>query len=119
MRISMAPLRSILLPLGAATLLAAAAPVLAATDDVRINQIQVIGTHNSYKTPFAPSARRVILSSPFKTVVSKNDYSHPSLTQQLDDGVRQLEIDVYADTKGGLYADPAIDHMIAVNGLPA
>ena len=98
----MVSLRSLLLPLAAAPLLVASASSFAATDDVRINQIQVIGTHNSYHMPFAPSTRRVILNSPMKSVVEHNDYSHPSLTRQLDDGVRQVEIDVYGDAKGGL-----------------
>jgi hypothetical protein len=115
----MASLRSIPLQLAAASLLAASASSFAATDDIRINQIQVIGTHNSYHMPFAPSTRRVILHSPMKSVVEHNDYSHPSLTRQLDDGVRQVEIDVNGDAKGGLYADPLIDRMIALNGLPA
>jgi len=38
---------------------------------------------------------------------------HPSLTSQLDAGVRQIEIDIFADTKGGLYAHPYGETLIA------
>jgi hypothetical protein len=34
------------------------------------------------------------------------DYYHLPLTQQLDAGVRQLEIDIFADPTGGRYANP-------------
>jgi hypothetical protein len=47
------------------------------------------------------------------------DYHHPSLTTQLNDGVRQLELDVYADTKGGLFAHPMGPVLAAKAGLPA
>jgi hypothetical protein len=114
----MASLRSYLLPFAAASSLVASASLLAASSDVRINQIQVIGTHNSYHAGFAPSARRVMQKEAPKEFFAI-DYSHPSLTRQLDDGVRQVELDVFSDAKGGLYLDPAMDHMIALNGLPA
>jgi Phosphoinositide phospholipase C, Ca2+-dependent len=45
------------------------------------------------------------------------DYSHPPLTVQLNAGVRQLEIDVYGDSKGGLFAKPAWPGLMAKAGL--
>jgi hypothetical protein len=114
----MASLRPLLLPLVAAHFMIASAPLLAATGDIHINQIQLIGTHNSYHAGFAPSARRVLQKEAGKQFAAI-DYSHPSLTRQLDDGVRQVELDVFADAKGGLYLDPVIDRMIALNGLQA
>lgn len=47
------------------------------------------------------------------------DYHHAPLADQLSGGVRQIEIDVYADTKGGRYAHPAILGMVAKAGFPA
>lgn len=89
----------------------------AADDALRINQIQVIGTHNSYHMGFAPSATRLMqLEAP--QALAAIDYSHPALTRQLDDGVRQIELDVFADSKGGKYAHPSISHMIDLAGLP-
>lgn len=71
---------------------------------LRLNQIQVIGTHNSYKQRLdAP------LLDFLKTVNAAAigfDYSHPPLNEQLDLGVRSLELDLYHDPDGGLYATP-------------
>lgn len=73
--------------------------------DRPINQIQVIGSHNSYKQAISPS-----LFDVFKKIdsaaASKIDYEHISIPAQLDLGLRNLEIDVYADEKGGRYAHP-------------
>jgi hypothetical protein len=85
---------------------------------VRINQIQIIGTHNSYHSGFAPSAAKLWQQKNPK-VFAGLDYRHPSLTAQLDGGVRQIEIDIFADTKGGLYAHPFGEKLIAQAGLPA
>ncbi|QHN05111.1 hypothetical protein FTO74_18480 [Granulicella sp. WH15] len=105
----------ILLPLAAV-----AQNITAAQQDqsIRINQIQVIGSHNSYHTGIAPSERKVIEQQNPKAMYAL-DYAHAPLADQLSGGVRQLEIDVYADTKGGRYAHPAIVDKVAAAGLPA
>ncbi len=84
---------------------------------VRINQLQVIGSHNSYHAGLTPGVVSVLTKSNPRAARSL-DYSHPSLTAQLDNGVRQLEIDVYSDAKGGLYAKLAVTDLIAQAGLP-
>jgi Phosphoinositide phospholipase C, Ca2+-dependent len=84
---------------------------------VHINQIQVIGSHNSYHTGIAPSERKLIEQQNPKAMRAL-DYAHAPLGDQLSGGVRQLEIDVYADTKGGRYAHPAIVDKVAAAGLP-
>lgn len=71
----------------------------------RLNQIQVIGSHNSYKQAIDPKLFRVLQKSD-SVSMTKIDYSHPSLTEQLNQGLLALEIDVYADAKGGRYAHP-------------
>lgn len=86
--------------------------------DLRINQIQIIGTHNSYHSGFAPSAAKIWQQQNPK-VFAALEYRHPSLTAQLDGGVRQMELDIFADTKGGLYAHPYGETLIAKAGLPA
>lgn len=100
--------------------LALAQQTTAAQQDqrVHINQIQVIGSHNSYHAGFPPSARKLMeMKSP--QGLHGLDYHHPPLGEQLSGGVRQIEIDVYADTEGGRYAHPAILNMVAKAGLPA
>src|ERR1035441_2738885 len=47
------------------------------------------------------------------------DYRHQPLNQQLDSGVRQIELDVYSDSKGGLYSHPSGPAMIAAAQLPS
>jgi hypothetical protein len=84
---------------------------------VRINQIQIVGTHNSYHAGLPPSAGKLLQEKNPK-VFAALDYTHPSLTAQLNEGVRQMEIDIFADPKGGLYAHPYIEKMVAQAGLP-
>jgi hypothetical protein len=75
------------------------------TADRPINQYQVIGSHNSYKQAIEPALMdSMIARDPRATGLQ---YSHIGLGQQLDLGLRNLEIDVYADSLGGRYAHPA------------
>jgi predicted alpha-1,2-mannosidase len=85
---------------------------------VLLNQIQVIGTHNSYHAGIAPSETELWKKN-YPKAYEGLEYSHPSLTTQLDGGVRQIELDIFADTKGGRYAHPAGPGMVAAAGLPA
>lgn len=95
-----------------------AAGAVAQTDAVRLNQIQVIGSHNSYHAGLTPGVVALLNKSNPKAERSL-DYSHPSLTKQFEDGVRQIELDVHADAAGGRYAHLAADDAIAKAGLPA
>ena len=85
---------------------------------VHVNQIQVIGSHNSYHAGFAPSERKLLEEHHPKTLRSL-DYRHAPLADQLDGGVRQIEIDVFNDPEGGKFAHPAIVKMVEQAGLPA
>lgn len=85
---------------------------------VHVNEIQVIGSHNSYHAGFAPSERKWMESHNPRALRSL-DYHHAPLADQLSGGVRQIEIDVFADAKGGRFAHPAIDRRVAEAGLPA
>ena len=87
-----------------AAALASVAPLFGA--DVRLNQIQVIGSHNSYH--LAPSPEVMALIDLKGTAVSRGlDYSHKPLDEQFSRlGIRQIELDIYADPKGDLYANP-------------
>jgi len=105
----------------ASTLLLTVSAALAqshASADLKLNQIQVIGTHNSYHAGIAPNEVKV-WQAKYPTQYMGLDYTHPALTVQLDSGVRQLELDVYADSKGGRYAHPSGPGMVAAAGLPA
>lgn len=88
------------------------------TAGIRLNQIQVIGTHNSYHVrghdsllaliaKVNPGARREL------------DYGHRPLPEQLAQlGIRQIELDCYADPDGGRYAKPLGLERVVQAGLP-
>jgi hypothetical protein len=68
--------------------------------DLRINQIQFVGSHNSYKQT---------MSEPYRTLVkwfdddiaNALDYAHPPLGAQLDLGLRKVELDVFYQPETG------------------
>ncbi|MFT4252009.1 MAG: Ca2+-dependent phosphoinositide-specific phospholipase C, partial [Caulobacter sp.] len=90
--------------LGLMTMMAmAAAPDAAAP--LRMNDLQAVGTHNSYKQAIPADELAAMVAARGRPVLAL-DYAHRSLAEQLDAGARQLEIDVVADPAGGLYARP-------------
>jgi hypothetical protein len=92
---------------------------MAAQDElVHLNQIQVIGSHNSYHAGFAPSERKYLEMKNPKALRGL-DYHHAPLGEQLSGGMRQIEIDVFADPDGGRFAHPAVVRNVAAAGLPA
>jgi hypothetical protein len=81
-------------------LLAAGSAV--AAEPLRLNDIQVIGSHNSYKLAMPP-ANFEALEAARPAIARTLDYSHLPLPDQLDLGVRTLELDVYYDPDGSLF----------------
>ena len=73
---------------------------------LRINHIQVLGTHNSYK--MKPNEQLVSSINKKQPGWAKNImYEHLPLPQQLEElQARQFELDVFADPEGGRYAEP-------------
>ncbi|QXC62847.1 phosphatidylinositol-specific phospholipase C1-like protein [Aquihabitans sp. G128] len=79
-----------------------------ADDDLRLDQIQAIGTHNSFHVA-APKAEHDLLVALNPGEAATRTYSHPALATQVgEERVRQLELDVFADSRGGLYATPKL-----------
>jgi hypothetical protein len=89
----------------------------AADTALKLNQIQVIGTHNSYHAGIAPNEAK-LWQAKYAEAYKGLDYQHQPLAQQFDSGVRQIELDIYADSKGGLYAHPSGPQMVAAAHLP-
>lgn len=87
-------------------------------EGVKLNQIQVIGTHNSYHAGIAPSEAQ-LWQAKYAEAFKGLDYQHQPLPQQFDAGVRQIELDIFADSKGGLYAHPLGPQWVAAAHLPA
>ncbi len=86
---------------------------------LRLNQVQVIGTHNSYKQAIQPELFEIMIAH--REDAANWDYAHPPIPEQLDIGVRNLELDIYNDPEGGHYRRP-LGHIIlkgvGVQALP-
>jgi hypothetical protein len=92
------------------------AGVGARASDPRLNQIQVIGSHNSYHIEPAPLVHALFAAS-FPRHAQAIEYSHKPLAEQFTRlGIRQVELDVYADPRGGLFARPAARKMLMARG---
>jgi hypothetical protein len=74
--------------------------------NLRMNDILTVGTHNSYKLAICEPIMALVRSAAPQGWQSL-DYQHLPLADQLDDGARQLELDVYYDPEGGRFAHPA------------
>lgn len=88
------------------------------TAELRLNQLQVIGTHNSYHLRGDDSLLALIAKVNPKAR-EELDYGHKPLPEQLSRlGIRQIELDCYADPEGGLYARPLGIERVVKAGLP-
>jgi hypothetical protein len=90
-----------------------------AAADVRLNQIQVIGSHNSYHVAPYPTVRALIAKAG-RGHAEGLDYTHRLLAEQFSElGIRQIELDIFADPKGGLYALPKVRAVLEGMGKDA
>lgn len=88
-----------------------------AADELPMNALQAVGTHNSYKAAIAPNEMATLRAASPK-VADTLDYSHPPLAEQLAAGARQLEIDIVNDPGGGLYAAPLGHRAAGAQAVP-
>ncbi|KAI2623970.1 hypothetical protein GGS26DRAFT_215897 [Hypomontagnella submonticulosa] len=74
---------------------------------IRMNQVQVIGTHNSYHRE-SPLEAREAQAELLENVINYY-YSHTALDLQASyQSVRSFELDIFADPEGGRYASPLV-----------
>ncbi|MBK1897618.1 phosphatidylinositol-specific phospholipase C domain-containing protein [Chryseobacterium paridis] len=110
--------------------------------DIKINQLQVLGTHNSYAEPVDPKVLE--LAAPIiKNMMTKYDsgmspeqkakfqeyhpngmdfhealnYNHPDFKQQLNANLRGLELDIYYDPDGNRFTNPASYRVLKEKGI--
>jgi hypothetical protein len=71
----------------------------------RLNEVQVLGTHNSYRTRPPEPLWGWLQKLPVTGAGDPRDldYGHGPLPEQLGRGVRSVELDLYADPEGGRY----------------
>jgi len=133
--------RPLLRALFGATLLAASAAATAT--ELRIDQTQVIGTHNSYSQPVDPRVFEVMgprLQPMIETLMQRMpaqaraqfedehpnplaadlagalDYRFPPLEMQLRSGLRSVELDLNVDHEGGRFLDPLSYRLLRQRG---
>lgn len=139
--------RNLCLALAAAAFWSAAASAAAsgnnAAADPQINEVQVIGTHNSYVVPadsrvmalmapklaaiyqsmiaHLPEDRRAVMAEEHPGGISDPalslDYVQMPLEAQLRTGARSIELDLHPDPQGGLYADPLPYRQLRAQGV--
>lgn len=80
------------------------------SDDVRLNQVQLIASHNSYKKNITRLGQLFVgLGENFDEARALR-YAHPNLTTQLNKGVRSFEFDVvYRANRFELIHVPLVD----------
>lgn len=85
-------------------------------DNIKLNDIQVIGSHNSYKIKIQDELL-YFLSKRDSLTAKSLEYEHTTLTKQLNLGLRSLEIDIFHDPKGGHYNNPLGQQLLLKNGI--
>ena len=68
----------------------------------RLDQIQLVGSHNSYKQAMSPADREALETSN-PEAARAIDYEHLSLDQQLDLGIRKIELDVFNEPSSNAF----------------
>lgn len=80
---------------------------------IGLDEIQVLAAHNAYHLEGeAPLLQAITDNLPALTPTI--EYSHPTLTEQLDLGVRSMELDVFEDPDGGRYATPKAQELLGL-----
>ena len=82
--------------------------------NLHLNDLMTVGTHNSYHVRTPEKIMALIRGAAPKAWVGL-DYGHPPLLEQLNDGMRALELDLVYDPAGGRFAHPA---GLKLAGLP-
>ncbi|MBI1340173.1 hypothetical protein GC169_08195 [bacterium] len=83
--------------------------------NLRLNDIQVLGTHNSYKDWIAPEEFAIFMDVA-PAAARTLDYAHEPIPAQLDWGIRQFEIDILNDPDGGRFLDPLLRRRAIAEG---
>jgi hypothetical protein len=110
--------RSVALAMLAAAIIGGPAAAFDGIEPLRLDQVRMLGSHNSYR-PYPSSAMEQRIKSVAPQEWLALAYGHPPLESQLALGLHQFEIDVAPDEKGGQYAGPYADATPEVKALMA
>ena len=84
--------------------------------NVAINQLQSMGTQNSYKEAI-PEVEMALIKQRSADAAMTLDYWHRPFAEQLDKGARQIELDPSDDPQGGLYSTPLARKLLSDKGV--
>ena len=91
-------------------------------DSLRLHQVQVLGTHNSYHLLPRPELFAA-LQQLIPPLADAWEYEHLPLPEQFStQGIRQIELDVWADPQGGLFSRRPVHGYVGLDpeaGIPA
>lgn len=91
-------------------------PAYPRDDVLRLNHMQVVGSHNSYHIQPRPDLFAA-LQALVPPLAEAWEYTHLPLDEQFSDqGIRQIELDVFADPQGGLYANRGAIELLTGDG---
>lgn len=96
---------------GLTVLAACVAPDKAEICAPSMSDLQAIGSHNSYKLAIPPNELALLQAQALEWAIAL-DYAHIPLQDQLDLGMRQIELDVFHDPDGGLFSDPLAPKLV-------
>ena len=82
------------------------------SSSLSMNDLQAVGSHNSYKLAIPALELDLIRAYREQSAISL-DYTHLPLKDQLNKGLRQIELDILFDPEGGRYADPLLPRQTA------
>ncbi len=112
---------------GAGTVLAVLGACSGDTDDagtptpeaavpIGLDEIQVLAAHNAYHLEGEPALLQAITDN-LPELTPTIEYSHPTLTEQLDLGLRSFELDVFEDPDGGRFGAPKAQELLGLTPI--
>lgn len=87
-----------------------------AVAEPRLNEFQAIGTHNSYHIQ-PGEVEMGLIRKKSEDEAKSLEYTNRPLGEQLERGIRQFELDLFADPEGGRFAKPLAFSLGPLTGL--
>jgi hypothetical protein len=88
----------------------------AETVPVGLDEVQVLAAHNAYHLEGEEPLLAAITDA-MPELTPTIEYSHPTLTEQLDLGLRSFELDVFEDPEGGRYGAPVAQALLGLEPI--
>ena len=83
---------------------------------VGLDEIQVLAAHNAYHLEGEKPLLAAITDA-MPELTPTIEYSHPTLTEQLELGLRSFELDLFEDPEGGRYAAPKAVELLGLEPI--